>query len=268
MPPGLYSISRPNRPIDDVAYNGGIVITPHDYFTERVPEILKIAQVGLVGETPAWSFVDIAQHFNKYVAPDDSGIAGAVMIRGTNNMDEMVSNPITALPHSALIGLTGLRFELDHQCFQTPDSDRRHAPRLAPIRRRAAQHVQRLLSCHTPFLAGPWRHRPLRKPHGVGTIRLQDPLQLRRYLSSCRAGVFGANGRWAPFLLLRACPASWSALLRRVRPGRDKGVAEGVSVCVSRSAPFLWLSSSMGEAHIAAGDEGDLYEAAVANGAK
>jgi hypothetical protein len=77
--------------IDDVAYGGGKPLSYDTIIRERVPEILNIAQVGLVGPYYYMSYVEIAQHFKKHVAPEDSGIAGAVVVCGTNNLDELVS---------------------------------------------------------------------------------------------------------------------------------------------------------------------------------
>jgi L-asparaginase len=77
--------------IDDVAYGGGTVLSYETLIKDHAPEILKIAQVGLLGPFYYMTYVEVAKHFLEHVASEDSGIAGAVLVCGTNNLDELVS---------------------------------------------------------------------------------------------------------------------------------------------------------------------------------
>lgn len=85
--------------MDNIAYGMGPSITPEDLIG-NISDILSVAQIAIVPyEDDSMSsssansslYLSISQHANKHVCPDNSGIAGAVMIHGSNTLEETVT---------------------------------------------------------------------------------------------------------------------------------------------------------------------------------
>lgn len=85
--------------LDNLAYGGdkSKPVTIQDVI-DAVPEVLDIAQIGIVSLPPRISnnltsqdFVNISRHFAEHVGSENSDIAGAVISHGTNTLTETVS---------------------------------------------------------------------------------------------------------------------------------------------------------------------------------
>ena len=87
--------------MDNIAYGQGPSITAGDLIG-NISDVFNVAQVAIIPSSDELSsgssansslYLGIAQHANKHLCSEDSDIDGAVMIHGSNTLEETVDDP-------------------------------------------------------------------------------------------------------------------------------------------------------------------------------